>query len=587
MRSLALVLALGLPATASAVPAGWSGQLSGSSTPTGLAISDDERFVVKTHAGNGGVTVFDRTSFLDGGTNLSVCSDARDVEFVTGAAIDDRFYVGCTDGEVYHLTPRASAFPATWTVSDPITLSLADVAGDVVALDFAPADTVVHAVLQNDGFYSLWTVPLSDDIALRVAPSHPGLGTIAYSAIGEDGAPWILADSASLLHHVQRVGSEYAVLGTSLTYNRVTGLAISNALDTVYVADADEGEVWTVPASAPLLGASEHPGVVSGPVALALGGRRASPFLWLGEAGGELVGLDADGDELFREDLDGQNAAAIAPVSGVDGAVYVAGTGGVVRMVTDRPFVSLLDADATRLGPGEEYTLTFAANADVEYELRVAADLDPDGGSRIAAGSLEVDVESSVTLQADDLPLEGANRVYLFVDSGADDLGVDSIVLTFDGPPDALATPTVGVADEELTLRWMASDEPDIATFEVYLADAPFTSDALPAFVTADGMTWPRTVTAGEPSAAQSVAVKGLTNNTLYYLAVRAQDEGGQLSPLSDVVSGTPRDTCGAAECAGEPLGCSTCSSLASRDPAVPLGAWLLLGLCAWLLRRR
>ncbi len=585
-RPLALALAL-LPATALAVPAGRSGELDHSATPSGLAVSDDERFVVMTHAGDGGVTVWDRTSFLDGGTALSVCADAKDVAFAAADLVDERFYVACGDGSVHHLTPEPAAFPATWAVSDPITLSATTEAGDVVAVDFAPGDNVVHAVLQNDGFYSLWVIGLTDDAPRRVAPTEPGLGTISRAAIGEAGAPWILADSSSQLRHVSRSGDAYAVVGTSISYNRVVGLAVSSALDTVFVADAEQSEVWTVPASSPLISPVEHPGVVTAPVAFALGGTRAAPFLWVGESGGDLVAARQDGTIDLRVDLDGQNAAAIAPRADRDGGVYVAGTGGVVRILSDRPFVSALDSDATRLGPGEVFTLAFTANADADWDVRVGGDLSPTSGTSLATGLLLADEEATVTLDADDLPSEGGNRLFLFVDSGAAEVGNDSIVLTFDGPPDAVGTPTATPADERLDLRWMASDQADIATYDVYLSDVEFTADALPSFVGTDGTTWPRSVPAGEPSTAQSLSVEGLVNGVTYYLAVRAVDEGGQIGPLSPVVSGAPQASCGAAECAGEPLGCSTCSSLAARDPAVPSAAWLLLGALAWLLRRR
>lgn len=585
-----LLLLLLLPATALAVPAGRSGQLEATATPTGLAVSDDERFVVMTHGGDDGVTVFDRTSFLDGGTVLSVCSDARDVAFAALSSIDPRFYVACGGGQVVYIEPDASIYPATWAVSDDIDLgTILDAGkerGSALAIDFAPDDTVVHAVVQAGMVFTLWTIGLSDDVATQVATD---VGTIQHAALGETGTPWILTNSDQRLVAISRVGASYTVLGSSLSsYNAVTGVAVSNATDLVYVADSSQTEVWTVSASSPLGVPTEHEAVLGAPVALALGGPRADPFVWVGEVGGELVGAEADGDELLRLDLDGQDAARIAPVPNQDGAVYVAGTGGTVRIVSDRPFVSDLNADATQLGPGDASTLSFTANADGDYDLRVGGGLSRSTGTSLASGSLVADTEQTVSLDAEDLPLEGENRLFLFVDSGAEDVGNDSIVLVFDGPPDAIATPTLGEADERLDLRWMSSDEPDIATFEVVLSDAAFaTSESLPGFVTGNGTRYPRTVFAGEPSTPQSLSIDGLNNDTVYYLALRAVDLGGQVGPFSAVVSGQARATCGAAECAGEPRGCSTCSSLAARDPGLRSGGWLLLGLLAWRLRRR
>ena len=143
--------------------------------------------------------------------------------------------------------------------------------------------------------------------------------------------------------------------------------------------------------------------------------------------------------------------------------------------------------------------------------------------------------------------------------------------------------------DERVTLRWTASDDPDVASYEVFLSDLPFDESSLPEFETeVDGVPvfWPRSVAAGEPSTAQSTRIEGLTNGTTYYAALRAIDEGGQIGPLSAVFSARPQSTCGAAECAGEPEGCHTCgSSVLPRRQVGLLG--LLLGLSLGARRRR
>lgn len=581
-----LLLLLLLPGVASAVPSGQSGELAGSATPSSLAVSDDERFIAVSHAGSGGLTIFDRTSFLDGGTTLAVCDDATDVVF-THDSTYERFYVACPSATVKYVTPDTSVFPATWTVSDAIALTLVTEdfeRSPVLSLDFAPGDDVVHFVLQADAVYDLWTVALATDSATRVGTDGPYLGTATHAAIGESGTPWILADRDLQLTQVNRTGGVYDWVGEGAAYPSISDVVVSNALDRVYIADSHDSEVWYVPTTLPLSLATEHPGAFTGPVALAMGGTSTSPFLWVGETGGGLVAAQDDGTELLRLDLSGSDARAIAPLHGVDGPAYVVDTGGSVQIIADRPFVSEYEADTVSVGPGDEYTLFFTANADAAYSLRVGGDLDPTSGTQLDAGALTADEESSVTLAADDLPLEGANRVFLFVDGGGD-IGNDSIAITFDGPPDALGTPTVGAANERLTLSWTSSDEPDITTFEVLLSDEAFDpAEGLPRFTTSDGTSYPREVTAGDVSTTQSLSVEGLVNGTTYWLSLRAVDAGGQMGPFTAVVSGAPRSTCGAAECAGEPTGCNTCSSLSASDDTG--GAWLLLGLLGLLYRR-
>ena len=77
---------------------------------------------------------------------------------------------------------------------------------------------------------------------------------------------------------------------------------------------------------------------------------------------------------------------------------------------------------------------------------------------------------------------------------------------------------------------------------------------------------------AGDASTAQSFSVTGLTNSATYWVAIQATDTAGNEGPISDVLTASPEQTCGLAECYGD-TGCS-CSSSGSSPR---LGLWLLL----------
>ncbi len=579
-----LLLLLVLPGLAQAAPAGLSGELIGSASPTGIAVSDDERLIAVSHRSDGGLSVFDRTSFLDGPLSPEVCDSARDVVFASSAASSHRFYVACDAGEVYRVDADTSTLPATLTVRGPFLVGTDE--SEVVDLSHAAGDTVVHAIAQEDGFFTPSRIALSDDSVLMNLTTVVSL-TATGGDIGEAGSPWIVGLSSNQLGWISRQGEAYAVTVPSLLFDKVSDIAVSNAAAQVIVADETAGALFSMLASDTPTPAIEFgAGLVDEPTVVRWGGTLAAPLLWVGETGGRISVLDLGGSFVTGFDLDGVNPAGIALAPEVDGDAYIAGADSHVHLATDRPFVSELDVDEDAIAPGEEFTLTFTANMDGDWDLRAGGDLEVDSGRSLGSGTLVADEAQALTLSADDLPDEGDNRLMLFVDAG--EVGNDSIVVNLDGPPGDVTGIGAEAADERLDLSWTAPDAPDLATYRVYLSEAAFTSDDLPSYsVTVDDVAvgYPREVSAGAALEQHSLSVDGLTNGTTYFLAIRAIDEGGQLGPLSDLVSGTPAQTCGAAECAGEPTGCNSCG--ASVAAATPGAALLLIGLLGFLIKRR
>ena len=183
----------------------------------------------------------------------------------------------------------------------------------------------------------------------------------------------------------------------------------------------------------------------------------------------------------------------------------------------------------------------------------------------------------SVTLNADDLTSEGDNRLVVFAtSSGA--TGVDSVVVTLDTPPEGVLDFAVASGDGRLAVTWTSTDEEDIATYRLYVGDAAFAKDdaTLPSLTLTDedgaSVDYPLQISAGDASTAQSFSVTGLTNSATYWVAIQATDTAGNEGPISDVLTASPEQTCGLAECYGD-TGCS-CSSSGSSPR---LGLWLLL----------
>lgn len=584
----ALVLGAALvPVPASAVPTLEVGSVSTatSGAPTSLAISPDGRYIALTERSGGGLSVLDSHAFADGPQTPTVCSSAQAVVHATTATGDSRFYVGCDSGEVQYVDLDGSTVPPTLTVSEVIELNMG--AGDVTFLVHAPGDTYVFAAVQNGTSMSLHSINVTADDASTAAAALglTGTLTITAAAIGSTGGPLVLARTDGYLSFHDRSTATFDTgsLSPALPLGTLDSVAIESTLLTVLVTDATNDEVWSFSTAGSSIGLSWGGGFPD-PVAVAWSSELGSAVAWVVTSDSTLYALDSSQSELAAVELVG-TPVAVAPVA--DGPVYVAASDGSLRVISDAPFLYDLAAAPASVGEGDDFTLSFTSTADGSWTVAVGGDGSDASGTELASGDGTADEVIDVALSADDLTVEGDNRLFVRF-TGDDDTGVDSTVVTLDTPPEAPDDPAVGAGDERLSVSWMASDEADIDHYELYLSDATFDEAALPTYdVTVDDATvsYPLDITAGEASTDQSASVDGLVNGQTYWVAVRAVDAGGQIGPLSAVVSGQPAATCGAAECANDPgCSCSGSPTPARSSAGLLAGLVLLFGL---RLRRR
>ena len=586
---LLLLAAILAPGAASAVPGAEAGALDDGlvGAATALTVSQDGRYVAASERSGGGLALWDVRAFSDGAQTPSVCDGASAAVFASGSVEGDRVFVGCDEGEVRVVDLDTSVTPPELTVSDAITVNAG--LGDVAFLVHAPGDSSVFAVVQDGTIASLHRLSVdaaggSDATTLgQVLPF-----TVTGAAIGEAGTPLLLARSDGYLNRHVRSGESFGTGSPFPTFplGTISGLVFSSYLDLILVADASNDEVWSYPGSGGGTGLSWGGGF-PGVSAIALGEVVSAPVAYVATDGQAMYAIDtADQAELQDYDLGGATPELIAGVREADGDVYVASSDGSIRVITDRPFLDVATSP-TSIGEGESFTLYITSSESGDYEVEVGGDGSSGSGTSVGSGELEAETQVELALSADDLPDEGDNRLFVFV-TGAAGTRVDSAAVTLDTPPEAVSTPVVGPGDTRLSVTWTATSEGDIDTYEVFLGDAEFDADSLPSFdvTTDDGaVSYPLEVEAGEASEEQSHLISGLVNGTTYWVAVRAIDEAGQVGPLSEVASGVPAATCGAAECAGDP-GCSCNASLVDV-PGAGLVSLLLLGIAVPLRRRR
>ncbi len=589
--ALAALTALLLgPASAGAYPSSEAGAVENvtTGTPVGIAVSADGRYVAMVEASGGGLGVVDRNAVSEGATSVSVCTGAASIAYVDDAVAGERFFVGCASGVVHAVDVDESTVPTTFAVSDEILLN--EGSGDVDFLVHAPGDSQVFAIVQDGGNFTGWSVSVAaagtGDGETASLGNVFGTLTIIAAAIGESGTPLVLARSDGYLNLYSRAADAFAT-GTGFpdfALGTLSDVAVRSSVNQILVADQSGDELWTYPLTGGSIGASWGGGFESPEVVVYADDPVEGELAWVAEAGNTVYAIDQLEAEVVAIDLGGASPVGVGAADGLD-EVFVAGSDRSLRILSDLPFLGTVSASPTSVGEGEDFTLSFTVNSDVSWGVEIGGDGTSGSGTVVDSGDADDGDTVSLTINADALSDEGGNRIHVFVTDTVG-TGVDSVIVTLDTPPDAPGDPTAAAGENRLTVSWDATDEADIASYELYLSDAEFTEDALPAFevVRDDGGvdTYPVTVTAGEPSTEQSYTVEGLTNGTTYWVAVRAIDESDQIGPLSAVTSGVPRETCGAAECANDP-GCS-CSSISPRAAGAPA---LLLGVLATFRRRR
>jgi MYXO-CTERM domain-containing protein len=270
------------------------------------------------------------------------------------------------------------------------------------------------------------------------------------------------------------------------------------------------------------------------------------------------------------------------------GGYTLAGTAdGRVAVLSDRPWLSDVRADARNVSEGQEITLDFSTDRPGEWRVTLGGTW-RGGGQELASGRVDAAGPVSVELTVGDW-LEGDNYVFARLTDENGRQGHGGVALSVDTAPDrvALDPGDVSTDDGRIELTFPAVEAPDLASYTVYVTTVPFTADdwpqAGPAYEGPDeGLEAPVTVPADGADPVRA-SIAPVTNETTYYIAVRATDAGGLEGPMSQVVEVTPRPSRSAADLAGEQGGLD-CSTTGARGLA-GLGLLGLLG--AGLARRR
>jgi len=294
----------------------------------------------------------------------------------------------------------------------------------------------------------------------------------------------------------------------------------------------------------------------------------------------------SDAPDTSREPLPTSAVPSVlAASSSTDGYVYMGFATGSVGVISANPWVVIdslvYNDDLNRLTIGGHFIITFKSDFEGTYEILSGGSSDASGSLLVDAdgktgGDIAADTEKSVQINYDDNSRkfeEGYGDVWVFVTSEGD-RGRRSTGILVDTPPPVVTIRSAGFGDEMIYVTFNRLTQSDISKYRFYA------SQSYDEVIT---MTTPTAQAAQASSGAtQTASVGGLENDKLYYIAVEAIDEAGNISPSRSVTSETPSPTYGPAELSGE----KGCSMLPSAEGSVADILPLLFAISLIFFRR-
>ncbi|MFH1653696.1 MAG: hypothetical protein ABIE74_06535 [Pseudomonadota bacterium] len=254
-----------------------------------------------------------------------------------------------------------------------------------------------------------------------------------------------------------------------------------------------------------------------------------------------------------------------------DGYLYSINADLTVGVFTANPWITITSGSTysggdSKLGLGESFDIIFKSDTAGTYEVRSNGDVNASGSLMTdsngnTSGAALADTDITLTFNYADNStsfIEGNNSIFFFVTDSTTTVaerGRRATTLVVDTPPPAVTINSTDYGYQRVYINFNRLTEADMSSYNIY-------TDTDPAIVLTKTDV---SSTVSQPSSGTTVeaSVSGLTNGLLYYIAMDAVDEAGNVSltrtgTLSSGVaaSATPQRTLGPAGGAGE-KGCT------------------------------
>jgi hypothetical protein len=499
--------------------------------------------------------------------DASACS-AQGVALVPNGS-DTEVFLGCVNGTVQgHVFTDGSLSDLT-VDGESINVELDD--GEVQALYYDDLGDRLVAISFGGGNENRLNAHLIDLDKLALT------GTSAQFVV-DDFTDAAYSNGAIYVAHTGDDISTLIVGNDTPTLNATGNLGINVSADAliasnagVYAADTSGGRI------------AEYQGVqwaqtinqLDGPTALALSVEEE----WLLVSDKNRIELfDAPSGVATPSELGDFSIgeALTDAVAGTDGYAFGGNKGGGLHVLTAAPWITKIEVAPASAVDGDVLTISFKSDEDGAYKV-LRGGTRAGNGKQLDKGDLVAGEAVIKSLTIDSKWSEGTNDVYILVTDTDGNVGHAVASVVVDNPPEApsLADKNLGFSNRALTLAFDSTEDADIDHYDVFVSITPFdpedfgTGEA-PEFDGDDELTVPIQADA-TPGRRVSVRIEPLTNEVTYYVAARAVDAGGQESPMSAVVSGTPRPGFTAADLANDDGGmpCSTSGGVAGTSAVV------------------
>jgi hypothetical protein len=509
-------------------------------------------------------------------TAIAVCGDhggaPAGLAFYEDSDSDEpALYVGCGDGTVERIAlddrePVLDASGELLVAGQPVLGLGADESGLVVAVE--PEDGT------GVDLYDLQPAPdsstTSDTYEPFATPTRDG-----FEALGLTSNAVLVLHGGQYATEVSRSGGGAVTVdtvGVSRDWVDVT----SDSNTEMYLADTD-GVVGSFSTSrndiTSLLGSAQGLDNLSSVVLQPNGD---DPYLAVAESkAGELVLFRFTGSTVSTEVIETLvGAEDVNRMAVVDDVLAVGTANGLVLLYTDDPWVEITSGTTNTLASGDTGTVVFESDQAGDWRLLHGGT----DGTELDSGSISAGDGATATFVVGDDFSEGNNRLYVLVDDGH-----DSFDVWVDDPPGTvgLSEDDLSFGDQYIALSFDALEDGDIASYDVYFSTSAFSAaqwDAGGPSYTEGDLSSPVTAT-DDDSGTVTVTLSPLTNQTTYYVAVRATDTAGQEGPMSTVYSASPEPIAGAAELSGESGGFFACGTAGGAAGGLVLALAGLVGL--------
>jgi len=292
---------------------------------------------------------------------------------------------------------------------------------------------------------------------------------------------------------------------------------------------------------------------------------------------------DTDKDPLTLSSLPGLIVAS----SVSDGTVYTSNSNAKISVISTNPFVTISSTSlgTTALTTTGSFTVTFKSGATGSYRELAGGGITATG-TQVASGtvsSADTDTTTSSVNYSASVFNEGTNRIFIFVTDSSNNVGRRAVDITVDTPPPAVEIVSASFGNQEVFVTINRLTPSDMDHYNIYVD-----TDAT---VVTTKTSVAGTLVQASSGNTQEASVSGLTNGTLYFIAVEGVDKAGNVgSRTSTFTTGTrasvtPERTAGLADSVGE-KGCSLVFDSSNYSNKTLLGLFIGITLTSLFLIR-